>query len=316
MIESDFFIQGPTSVSYHEENEGNEPKSLYIFGDRHIRIENEDCKKYIRIDEFLKKIAIKSPEKHFHLFIEGIETQIGDEEKNYLMNVINMKTPSNMTKHFLDIRKNYSSYIAFYNFLNICSGLANKSSITREQAEYNFLLLKKFIDEFIYKKDLEKLYEFLTKQNKVFEELIKNEFKKIKNVKLKNRIAELLKQGIEKYSLGTKENVETIIFQILEKIDKGMEYFINIFLTTNKQEIDKIYNDVAEYGQVFMDVYTLCLIMNKEYNNCIIYAGEAHTNVLRKFLFNFTEITKIEQKFINTSEKQCIKLSNDYFKIL
>ena len=307
MVESDFCIQGPISVSYHEEKEEKEPKSIYIFGDRHIRIQNEDCKKYMRIDEFLKKIAIKSPEKHFHLFIEGIESQVGDEEKNYLMNVINIKSPSNMTKHFLDIRKNYNSYISFYSFLNICNGLANITSISKEQAEYNFELLKKFANEFIYKKDLDELYEFLTEPLEVYNKLINTELIKIKNVKLKNSLKLLLKQGVNKYKLGSKENVESAITQILEPMDKGMEYFINIFLDTNKEIINKLYEDVAEYGQVFMDVYTICLIMNKEYKNCIVYAGEAHAYVLRNFLSNYIEITKIEQKFMNISEKQCVK---------
>ena len=56
-----------------------------------------------------------------------------------------------------------------------------------------------------------------------------------------------------------------------------------------------------------MDAYTLCLILNDEHKNCIVYAGEAHSRVLRQFLEDHSNLTNIHQKFLNTSDKQCVK---------
>lgn len=306
--QSEFYIQGPISVSYHEETEEkNDKKSIFIFGDKHIRIIDEECKKHMRIDKFLKEIVQTNPNEIYHLFIEGEESQIGDEEKNYLMNVINMKSPSNMKKHFLDIRKMYPSYIAFYTFMSICSGLANTSSITEGQAKYNFELLASLTENFTYKNDLESLYEFFFDTSKVVKSLILPELNKLKNEQLKQHIFNLLLQGVQKYRPGTKEKLEKTISTFLENMDLGMEHFINIFLEKYKITIDKLYDDVAEYGQVLMDAYTLCLILNNEYKNCIVYAGEAHANVLRKFLETYPEIIKVKKLFHNTSEKQCVK---------
>lgn len=61
-----------------------------------------------------------------------------------------------------------------------------------------------------------------------------------------------------------------------------------------------------------MDAYTLCLILNNEYDNCIVYAGEAHSKVLRQFLEDHSSITKINQIFLNTSDTQCVKFPKDF----
>jgi hypothetical protein len=307
---SEIFIQGPISVSYHADV--SKTKNIIIFGDRHVKIENEECKEFIRIDNFLQKLVTDNPQNKYNLFIEGIESQVGDEEKNYLMNVVNMTAPSNMKKYFLDVRKKYTSYIAFYNFMSICSGLANKTSISMEQANYNFNLLASLTEDFIYQNDLENLYSFLTKPTEVFKELIKPELDKIKDIPIKNRIISLLKQGIERYSVGTKDNLENTISSILKYMDEGMLFFINTFLSEKKDIINQLYDDVAEYGQVFMDAYTLCLILNKEYDNCIVYAGEAHSKVLRQFLEDHSSLTKINQIFLNTSDTQCVKFPKDF----
>jgi len=322
--EADFYIQGPISVSYHEND--SKTKKLLIFGDRHVKIENEECKEYIRIDTFLQKLANDNPQNRYNLFIEGIESQVGDEEKNYLMNVINMTEPSNMKKYFLDIRKKYPEYIAFYNFTSICSGLANVTSISEGQASYNYDLLKTLTEGFIY--DLQKLYSFLTKPTQVFKELIKPELDKIKEISIKNKIISLLKQGVEKYNLGTEEDLNMIITNIFSNMEGNQDededededdedkkpylFFINTFLTEKKDLINQLYDDVAEYGQVFMDAYTLCLILNNEYDNCIVYAGEAHSKVLRQFLEDYSNLTKINQKFLNKSDKQCVKFLGDF----
>jgi hypothetical protein len=324
---SEFYIQGPISVSYHTND--SKKKNIIIFGDRHVKIENEECKEYIRIDNFLKKLANEDPQNRYDLFIEGIETQVGDEEKNYLMNVINMNAPDNMKKYFLDIRKKYPEYIAFYNFTSICSGLANVTSISEGQASYNYDLLKDLTEGFIY--NLQKLYTFLTEPTVVFKELIKPELDKIKKISIKNKIISLLKQGVEKYSIGTEEYINMIITDILSNMNHNQEeeeeeeeeegegegkkpylYFINTFLSEKKEAINKLYDDIAEYGQVFMDAYTLCLILNDEHKNCIVYAGEAHSRVLRQFLEDHSNLTKINQKFLNTSDKQCVKFPGDF----
>lgn len=225
---SELYIQGPISVSYHADD--SKTKNIIIFGDRHVKIEDDECKEFIRIDNFLQKLVTDNhPQNRYNLFIEGIESQVGDEEKNYLMNVVNMTAPSNMKKYFLDVRKKYPSYIAFYNFMSICSGLANKTSISMEQANYNFNLLASLTEDFIYQNDLENLYSFLTKPTEVFKELIKPELDKIKDIPIKNRIISLLKQGIERYSVGTKDNLENTISSILKYMDEGMLFLLTLF---------------------------------------------------------------------------------------
>lgn len=299
--EEEKYIYGPVSVSYHEDEKSH--KSILIFGDRHIKIKNKDCEKNIRIDNFIKNLP-KLLQDNVDLFIEGIESQFGQENKNFLMNVINIEPTDKLTKHFLDVRKKYNSYISFYTFLSICSGLANIDSLTEKQATYNFNLLAELTNNFSYENDLNELLDFLTDYKQTISDLILTDLRKLKDPVVENNILKLLKEGINKYNSGKRTDIKNLIHTLLENMDKGVEYFINTFLEQNKQSINTFYNNVAEYGQVFMDAYTLSCVLNKQYKNCVIYAGEAHSRVLRKFL---NDHNLFKQGFFNTSDTQCVK---------
>ena len=117
-------IQGPISLTCYEDEKTD--SLIYIFGDRHVRIKSQ-CEGEIvkKIDDFISEMPDALNEK-VDLFIEASEDQEKEERTNYLMDVVNIKQTDKLVKHFCDIRKQNESYINFYSFLDICTGLIEK----------------------------------------------------------------------------------------------------------------------------------------------------------------------------------------------
>jgi hypothetical protein len=297
-------IQGPISLTcYSDEKIGS---ILFIFGDRHVRIQSQ-CKGEIvkKIDNFISEMPHALSER-IDLFLEASKEQEGDESTNYLMDVVNIKETENLVKHFCDVRKLNETYINFYNFLNICVGLIEKKTISDETAKYNFNLLKIFFENgFLIK--MGELIDFFN-PNKVINDYLIDD---LINNPYKNKILELIQEGVNKYlkPIGNQDKIWSYISMFSDAFDKsngsdGYKYFINTFLEENKAIFIKLYDNVSEYGQIFMDAYILCKITNGQYNNSIVYVGEAHAKVYRLFL----EKNKIMKKtFEKYSDTQCIE---------
>ena len=297
-------IQGPISLTCYEDKKTD--SLIYIFGDRHVRIKSE-CEGTIvkKIDKFISEMPSALNER-VDLFIEASEDQEKEEITNYLMDVVKIEQTDKLVKHFCDIRKQNDAYINFYNFLNICTGLIEKKNIPEETAKYNFNLAKLFFEKgFI--NNMGELIDFFN-PNKAIQDYILDE---LYNHPYRKQILELIQDGVNKYlrPIGNEAKIWSYISIFNKGFDKskgesGYKYFINTFLEENKTFFTELYNNVAEYGQIFMDALILCKITSGNYKNSIVYVGEAHAKVYRLFFERHKIMNKTFEKY---SDTQCIE---------
>jgi hypothetical protein len=285
-------IKGPISCSYHENGE----QSVFIFGDRHIRIQSE-CKSDMSITKFIENLGVSIGD--VNLFVEGHESDLEEKENNYLMEVIKTQKKG-VTKYLCDIRKNNKEYIYFYTFLNICSGLINEKNISEATAKYNCDLLKKILSNISF--NMGSLIEFFN-PNIVYNKYLKND---IESSMYKNKIKALIQQGTVTYlkNIGNEKNIFEYVQDFSEELEEGHENFINTFLEDNKKWIEELYDNVAEYGQVFMDALILSKVLDSK--SSVVYVGEAHARVYRKF---FNDHNLFTQKFLVESDNQCVSIN-------
>jgi hypothetical protein len=295
-------IQGPISLSCYSDEKNN----IFIFGDRHVRIQSECNAKFVKkVDDFISQIPNALNER-IDLFIEASKDQEEDDGTNYLMDVVKIKETDKLIKHFCDIRKQNKAYVNFYNFLNICTGLIEKKNIPEETAKYNFNLLKVFFERgFI--NNMGELIDFFN-PNKVIENYLEDE---LDNHAYRTQIIELIQDGVNKFliPIGNDNKIWSYISIFNEGFNKskgksGYKYFINTFLEENKALFMELYDNVAEYGQIFMDAFILCKITSGNYKNSIVYVGEAHAKVYRLF---FEKHKIMEKNFEKYSDTQCIE---------
>lgn len=286
-------IKGPISCSYHENGE----QSVFIFGDRHVRIQSE-CKSDMSITKFIENLGISIGD--VNLFVEGHESQLEDDEANYLMEVIKIQKKG-VTKYLCDIRKNYKQYLYFYYFLSTCTGLLQKKNISSATAKYNYNVLNTFINENIIL-NMGSLLEFFN-PNIVINKYLLNDLKSSKH---KDKIMALLQQGTVTYlrKIGNEQNIFEHINDFSEALKEGPEHFINTFLEDNKEWIGELYDSVGNYGMVLMDAYILLKVLDSK--NSVVYVGEDHARIYRKF---FNDHNLFTQKFLVESDNQCVKIN-------
>lgn len=306
MSTSPTVIYGPISVSLHVDPVSS--KRIIVFGDRHVRIENSECKNNIRVDNFIRQMALSEPEKEFVVVVEGVARQLYEESDNFLTDVITMEMTDNIMKAMVDIRKESTVYMEFYHFLDVCVGLSNATSLSESQATFNYDILRTMEEEFTSKYKFKNLKKFFCKPSSL-PELFNPIHSAINDLQPQNSIladvvANYYLENLRNHSLGTESDFVELVDNILVEFEKGMEHFINTYLAENKLYIDTLYNKIAEYGMVFMDTLALAIMMNSDYKNVIVYTGEAHSRIYRSFL---NEKTNFRQEFYNTSDTQCVQ---------
>jgi hypothetical protein len=332
-----YLINGPNNII--RLTDGN--KILYIFGDFHLRTENQnECSindKYdsIDIDKFLFKFMKLEKNKEFDMFIESYNLDPSfntDYKEKYINNVnrlfnsrieykdnkIFTLTPySNFRFHHFDIRNllyKFNEIINYcYNEFSFPYSYLNLENIYYKQIEISKLLAE-ILNYFKHSED-KVITKLKTKYNNknikdkieiIYNDIVINNI--LRTVKINNKFIKLLEKTL-------KDNNNLII-------DKSyMKILSNIYI-----KLQKIKDNIFYAYLVVTDLNFIRRFLDKDYiKNTIIYTGLSHFSdigyILHKYfdfkitnIYHINEEIKIEEKdFDKEKDFKYLKKLDNFF---
>ena len=327
-----YIINGPNNVIRLTNNKN---KVLYIFGDYHLTISNQnECfynTKYdsLDIDKFLLSF-IKSTDKiKYDIFTEMYHDTYADYDTNYKNKYLNYRRRyidnvdklfqsnikdkyKNIRFHYTDIRENLLLYNRLISFTNI--NIINKNYTGRV-----YILLYKELKELI------KLFIKLLDKNKNKNKIKKN----YSNNKIKNKINKIYENIIKhtKYLLSIIDKLINIINNNI--YDKSMNIYFydkNMRRTETKLNVNEeilFYSNeiqwiIDEIGGILIDLYFLRRFLDKKYiTNAILYTGSYHMANISYILVKYFNFTITHVNYIKKSidlNQYILSLSNNNFE--
>lgn len=331
------FISGPVSVVILEGKIDKEKKKIVLFGDNHLRNEQNECDNIdaIPIKQYLIKLFQETNEE-LNFFFEISEKEINMSNKllytdNYISQLVYFfrreKDKFRKVKfHFTDIRDNIPEMFYDSKFSNYANNLKYSRNININKINEMRLYINGVIRSvniiIISLKINQKEFKGLINKNKDADTIkfIKNIEKiifRINNKKVKNTIRKILKLILLEFN----KNIITKPIKLLEKIKSEImknktfrkeENAINeLVFTLNECSVY-----IASLFAIITDLYTIRRLLDKNYiNNAIVYTGHLHTMHLTNILVNNFGF-KIKNKFFNESINKYynLNLQKDYFK--
>ena len=321
-ITKKYNINGPINIIRLTNND----KILYIMGDIHYNYQEQtECiydDKYdsIDIDKFLLLFMKNNNKKQFDLFIETENTNFKSITNNnyketyinsikklfqyYLIKnkteiMINPKYP-NFRFHYSDNRNTLLNDLYIYYFYN--NNIENKDILNINIAII-YQNLKEMIEECI------KSLKDNSSINKILNKYSHKEIKIIINIIYKN------------YVLVNFEYLLSLINKLISTYLKLTKYLII-------EQIYKISKITQDIWVLISDLFFIRRFLDKNYiKNGILYTGQRHLEnimyLLVKYLnfkvthvYNYTNINKINNYFLNTSFKKLNhidEISNNFF---
>jgi hypothetical protein len=334
------FISGPVSVVILEGKIGKDKKKIVLFGDKHLRNEQNECGNIdaIPIKQYLIKLFQETNEE-LNFFLETREKQINMSNKllytdNYISQLVYFfrREKDNFRKvkfHFTDIRDNIPEMSHGFKFSNYANNLKYSRNINIDRINEMLLYINQVITSIniiiISLKINQKEFKGVINKTKnadtiKFMKNIEKIIFRINNKKVKNTIRKILKLILLEFN----KNIITKPIKLLEKIKSEISNskFKNTFRKTNKAISELVFtlNECSDYVvtlfAIITDLYTIRRLLDKNYiNNAIVYTGHLHTMHLTNILVNNFGF-KIKNKFLNNSIKKYynLNLQKDYFK--
>ena len=330
-------ISGPMSYTYLEVGK----KRIHLFGDEHSSLDYK-CKDKSAIDivKFLKD-KFKSTKEPIDFFVEQayntIETPYEFKKKNQLKLFKNSKI---QTCYLSKLRTTFLKDGCFRREKEMCN--KKYPNIRFHAADYrisiksidarkililytNVFLNTNYLLSLLYSNNIPVLikemsivlneYDTISKIVGSFQKCLKtkkmkDQFTKI-NPKYKKKIERYIKDSIADFRLYSKDydiNVKNLKKALNNKsipqsynIMKYLHNILNILWSYNSENIFSL----------IMDSYLLARMMKDEYNNIIVYAGEAH---IQNYILFFTKYMKAKVKSTGkTSTLRCITIKDFRF---
>lgn len=285
-INSDIWesIESPISVSehYHEEYK----KHIYLFGDFHI--EGSECqinKKVIDFIKFTDKTIRYNNEKFIDVFVEVpygfLATEIHYLEKYY--NKLKNSKLKNVRLHYTDMRTIEEKSMSLLSLFKI---------LRHPKSDINSVKLA-----------IQKLISLLLNMNGTYtfdfvyqlHDINKKILKQINNVEepMRSIIANFFRK---EHSIYTKSYVLGKLYEFLNNVTKSTQ---------------KLNEFIVKWEGFVLDIYIVSRMYRKfrkvdnKYsetpNNIIVYAGEAHIRVIRKFM-NELKVDKVNEDILYINE--------------
>lgn len=329
------YINGPTNFAHLSGSINGINKNIFLFSDTHLDINDQTrCDSFDSIDisQYLYKL-IKNSKEQLDFFLEIRQSEISKSLSNkrdiYINDVIEMfksefslkgdkvkysKSNPHVRLHYLDIRDHldmfYILHIIQYDMNEIFNLIIKNIGNIKE----NINKITKLIKTIKYY--LNKLYEnkndvtFLPQDIYMKEEKQKYYFDKVINKyvnnNLKNNITLFLNEHFlyiyNELSLSLKYVNDHLKYYELKYKD---ETFINKF----KENLQTMYDSSVDIYSLFVDVYLLRRILDKDYiTNCIIYSGSQHSANYIYFLIKYCDFKLINiQKSIEPDKIKLIE---------
>ena len=330
---------GPTNFAHLSGSINGINKNIFLFSDTHLDLDNQTrCESFDSIDisQYLYKL-IKNTTEPLDFFLEIKQSEINKSLSNkrdiYIKDVIEMfktefilekdkvkysKSNPNVRLHYLDIRDHLDMFYILHtiqydineifnlikkNIGNIKENINNISKHIKIIEYYlNKLYENKndviFLPQDIYKKEDKQKYYF----DKVINKYVNNN--------LKNNITLFLNEHFlyiyNELSLSLKYVNEHLKYYEIKYKD---ETFINKF----KENLQSMYDLSVDIYSLFVDVYLLRRILDKDYiTNCIIYSGSQHSANYIYFLIKYCDFKLINiQRSIESDKNKLIKSIRD-----
>lgn len=302
-ISKKFNLVGPISVSQHFSSKYN--KTIYIFGDRHVIIENcfNNNLKTIYIDEFIENTINENKDKIIDVFLESpIPNKQGIREKfaESYIEVIRRRFTNCFDKgrcklkngrfHYADPRHDgYAGSLTKF-------GWDISDFLDDQLSDREIKLLKRNASKY----ERENIKDIMLKTiNPKTEKQLRNiHYEEVKNIILEYR---------EKEKEDIIKNMDMYIFEnVSNKIEKGIK----------DPKIYKIPSRITDIMRVEMDIYLMSRIFRRfgnepESKNIIIYAGDTHCMSYRRLLDKLGFIQKgyIGRTAAGSKGVQCLDIS-------
>lgn len=248
-------VDGPNKINYYSYKN----KKIIVIGDIHGDYNGKCDDNNINIIEYLKKIK-----SNVDIFIEEripnnklLNNKINNID--YMSEIINYgkleyKKNKNKRFHFTDVRYDLNGHELFRGF-NILQKYINKNLIN---------IFDEFINNYV-----NQIYEI---------------FLFIKDNNIKNNIPYYFHKEYIKLKKNNNNIFNKLNPILFNYIDKFIGNYVNI---KNDSEINNIYKLGMNAGAAIADFYTISRIMkSNEYNNCILYVGVAHLDIIHDYLIN------------------------------
>lgn len=329
---------GPTNFAHLVGSINGINKEIYLFFDSHLDINNQTrCESFDSndISQYLYKL-IKNAKIELDFFLEIRQNEINQPISNkrdiYIKEVTELfksefvveqidgrnkvkysKSNPNVRLHNLDIRDHFDLFyiidIIHYDINDIFKLLATGSNIKDNIAtmlkklnniKYYLDKLKNNKNDVVYNPKL--LYDKKDKQQYYFDKVIN----KYKHINLKDNINLFLD---EHFTYIHRE-----LLSALDNMNDNLKYYEikhtdEKFMNNIKKNLQTLYDSSVDIYSLFVDVYLLRRILDKNYiTNCIVYAGSQHCANYMYFLLKYCDFKLINiQKSIEPNVDKLIE---------
>jgi hypothetical protein len=333
------YINGPTNFAHLSGSINGINKEIYLFFDSHLDLNNQTrCESFDSIDisQHLYKL-IKNAQSPLDFFLEVREEEIEKPTTNkrdiYIKEVMEMfksefifekdkvkysKSNENVRLHYLDIRDHFDLFyiidIIKYDipetfdllFKNIGTKEENITKLLEHINNVKFLLKKLNKNKNHIIQHPSKKYEKKDGQIYYFNKVIN----KYDSVDLQDNIFEFLEEHFTHYY--------NIIIISINHICEYLEEYDKNDLTKIKENLQIIYDSSIDIYSLFVDVYLLRRILDKNYvTNCIVYCGSQHCANYIYFLLKYCnfKLNNIQKSIEKDLDKLVDSIKNAEYAI-
>lgn len=327
------YINGPTNFAHLSGSINGINKEIYLFFDSHLDINNQTrCESFDSIDisQYLYKL-IKNSKTELDFFLEIRQSEINKPLSNkrdiYIQEVAELfksefivekinnrnkvkysKSNPNVRLHNLDIRDHFDLFyimdIIQYDipkafdllFKNIGTQEDNIKTLFKHIKNIEKTLGKLYSNYMRMYENKLKIYEKTDGQIYYLNKVVRN----YENVNLKKNINTFLSEHF--INIYGKLNSSTINIRNYLN-DYNMSHNDNI-----KKNLQILYDSSVDIYSLFVDVYLLRRILDKNYvTNCIVYSGSQHSANYMYFLLKYCDFKLINiQKSIEHDQNKLI----------